>query len=129
MLWTLEKDFRFEAAHRLTNHDGQCARLHGHSWRGKIIICGTEVHTEGPKQGMVVDYGDISKLIKPILEGQLDHWYLNETLPIYPTSENIAKWLFGRWADALEREHPRRSYYIEAVQIEETCTARCTYSE
>lgn len=26
-MWTLQKDFRFEAAHKLPHHDGKCARL------------------------------------------------------------------------------------------------------
>ena len=51
-MFRLEKEFSFEASHQLPLHDGKCARLHGHSWKGRIIIEGEELATTGPKSGM-----------------------------------------------------------------------------
>lgn len=120
-LWLLHKEFRFEAAHMLPLHDGKCKRLHGHSWKGTIIVSGTKLQNEGPKSGMVLDYGDIKAALDPIVEQMLDHHYLNMTLPLdNPTSEEIARWLFY----LLKTKLP-----MYGVIIEETCTARCVFME
>jgi 6-pyruvoyltetrahydropterin/6-carboxytetrahydropterin synthase len=117
--WTLAKTFTFEASHRLPLHDGPCARLHGHSWRGRLIIQGTTLQARGPQTAMLRDYGDLSQAITGLLL-QLDHQHLNDTLDLeHPTSEVIAAWIYDRvkpWLDELI-----------AVEIEETCTAWCRY--
>ncbi len=118
--WTLEKRFRFEAAHRLPKHDGKCARLHGHSWVLTVQVGAGSLTRSGPKSGMVVDYGDISKVVKPLVDAHLDHWFLNESTQLEdPTSERIAAWVFGRLREKLPG--------LEAVVVEETCTSKATY--
>lgn len=120
-LWRLEKSFTFEASHRLYHHDGKCARLHGHSWKGIIVCEGRNLQTYLPKSGMLMDYGDMSAAIKPLIEGYLDHYHLNDSLEmVSPTSEEIARWIFNRLKDVL----PLLTWVI----IEETCTSRCSYS-
>jgi len=122
MKYTLRKKFKFEAAHKLPNHDGKCRQLHGHSWVGWVEVCGWELKDEGPKQGMICDYGDIKKLLKPIVEDYLDHHYLNDTLPMNsPTSEEVARWVF--------RQLRGKIVGLVAVEIEETCTSSCRYEE
>lgn len=119
-LWRLSKKFTFEASHQLMHHDGKCARLHGHSWNGEIIVEGNALVDAGPKQNMVVDYADLKAPLKPIIENQLDHWHLNDTLKTdMPTSEFVAEWLFHKLVDKLPN--------LVAVVIEETCTSRCEY--
>ncbi len=48
--WTIYKEFRFEAAHRLPYHQGKCCRLHGHSWVGRVYITRDHLDETGPKQ-------------------------------------------------------------------------------
>lgn len=119
--WLLYKEFRFEAAHRLPHHDGKCQRLHGHSWVGRVYVTGQELQTQGAKQGMVMDYGEMKKYLQPLLEDYLDHHYLNETTGLEsPTSEAIARWVFDRLdAAGLEGLH--------SVEIRETCTSSARY--
>lgn len=121
--WTLMKEFRFEASHQLTNHDGACARLHGHSYVGRVFIRGDALIQSGPKAGMVIDYGDISSAIKKITEGYLDHYHLNNTLddPLPPTAEVISRWVYER----LDLVLPG----LVAVEIDETATSSCRYGE
>ncbi len=128
--WTLEKEFRFEASHQLTHHDGKCARLHGHSWVGRIAVSGNVLKASGPKRGMLWDYADLSAVMKPIVEQYLDHWHLNETLMHdSPTSEIIASWLWSRVTfDLLGLGMPPEMVKSLTVTIEETCTSRCTHS-
>lgn len=121
-MYTLTKEIRFEAAHRLPAHDGQCARLHGHSFKARIILQGERLKQSGPKEGMLLDFKTVSEAVKPILEEKLDHHYLNETLPINnPTSENIAKWLYGELKGKLPLLH--------AIEVDETCTCSCRYEK
>ncbi|MCA9439143.1 MAG: 6-carboxytetrahydropterin synthase QueD, partial [Candidatus Omnitrophica bacterium] len=105
------------AAHLLPNvpPDHKCARLHGHSFH-------VEIHVTGPVDphvGWVMDFGDIKKAFKPILN-RLDHYYLNEIEGLEnPTSENVARWI---WRE-LKPELPA----LSAVTIRETCTSGCVY--
>lgn len=119
-MYRLEKDFRFEAAHRLPQHDGKCARLHGHSWRGTLMLEDTLLQVGGPKDGMLVDFGDVSAALAPVLDAVLDHHDLNVTTGLSsPTSENLAAYLFFTLKPALPM--------LVAVRIEETCTSRCEF--
>lgn len=111
------KEFTFEAAHRLPNlpPTHKCARLHGHSFR-------VELHVGGPvdgELGWVVDFGEIKRVFRPVLE-QLDHRYLNELEGLEnPTSEVLAAWIWER----VEPELPR----LAKVVVRETCTTGCVY--
>lgn len=113
----LEKDFRFEAAHFLPNLPSghKCRRMHGHSFRGQIAVRG-EVD---PLTGWLIDFGDLKRVIAPLVE-LLDHNLLNEIDGLgNPTSENLAIWIWNR----LRPELPM----LVRVTIEETCTSRCHY--
>jgi 6-pyruvoyltetrahydropterin/6-carboxytetrahydropterin synthase len=111
------KEFTFEAAHRLPNvpQDHKCARLHGHSYR-------VAVHVEGAtdeKAGWVMDFADISRVMKPVL-AQLDHYYLNEVDGLEnPTSEVVARWIWERVSRTLPG--------VSQVVVRETCTSGCAY--
>lgn len=119
-MWTLTKTFRFEAAHKLPHHDGKCARLHGHSWVGEVEVRGAQLHRGGAEAGMVMDYGTIAGILRPIVDGYLDHFYLNDKLSLdNPTSEEVARWVYDRVKAYLPE--------LTAVTIHETCTARCRY--
>ena len=117
-MFILRKQFRFQASHKLPGHDGKCARLHGHSWIGYIEIQGEELIEGGAKAGMLLDYGDIGAVVKPIVDDYLDHWHLNDSTGLEnPTSEEIARWMFEKLAVLSPI----------AIIIEETCTSRCEY--
>jgi 6-pyruvoyltetrahydropterin/6-carboxytetrahydropterin synthase len=121
--WVIYKEFRFEAAHRLPNYDGKCNRLHGHSWVGRVYVKGDRTIEHGSQQGMLIDYAKISDYIQPLLDGYLDHYYLNETMGLEnPTSELISKWIF-------EKLEAAKLPGLYAVEIRETCTSGCTYKK
>jgi 6-pyruvoyltetrahydropterin/6-carboxytetrahydropterin synthase len=122
--WVLEKEFTFEASHQLMHHDGKCARLHGHSWKMTVRLHGTSLVSDGPKRGMLFDYADISKVVKPFVDSALDHYHLNDTLNTEaPTSEYVAMVIYG-WLKATIL-----SSHLHSVTVNETCTSSCTYSE
>lgn len=101
MDYTVCKEFTFQAAHYLPEHDGKCRELHGHSYRVAVTVAGPVIE-KGAKHGMVIDFGDLSAIWKEHLEPLLDHRFLNETLPVpVTTAEHIAGWLLLRFRDEL----------------------------
>lgn len=119
-MWTLTKTFPFEASHQLPQHDGKCANLHGHSYLLTVEVQGTTLQQEGPKTGMVVDYGDISAVVQPLLKAYLDHHDLNTSLPLpTTTAEAIAAWVYQQLQPALPG--------LVAVSIAETASTGCRY--
>jgi len=111
------KSFRFEAAHYLPNlpESHKCRRLHGHSFQ-------FDVHVEGPVDdhlGWVMDFGEVSRVVKPVVE-RLDHYLLNDIEGLEnPTSEVIAVWIYDRLKPNLP--------LLSRIVVHETCTSRCEY--
>ena len=70
----ITKQFSFEMAHALRNYDGLCRNIHGHSYKMDITLAGQPLHDEtSPKNGMVMDFGDLKKLINEEINSLLDH--------------------------------------------------------
>ena len=93
MKTTITKQFRFEAAHSLPNHDGKCKNVHGHSYVLEVTISG-EKHISGPKEGMILDFKDISDIVEEKIIKNWDHQFLNDILPFVTTAENLAEECF-----------------------------------
>lgn len=113
----LSKDFRFEAAHYLPNvaEGHKCRRMHGHSFRGEIVVRGPV----DERVGWLIDFADLKRAVDPLV-ARLDHYLLNEIEGLEnPTSEQIAIWFFERLAPSIPQ--------LYCVVIEETCTTRCRY--
>ena len=70
----LTKEFSFEAAHALGGYDGPCREIHGHSYRLFVTIKG-EPSTDpmNPKQGMVMDFGVLKKIVNEEIISRFDH--------------------------------------------------------
>jgi len=68
------KEFNFEIAHALWNYDGPCANIHGHSYRMFVTIVGEPINDESnPKNGMVIDFGDLKKVVNEQVVNPMDH--------------------------------------------------------
>lgn len=88
------KDFQFEAAHFLPSAAPGTpnARIHGHSFRARIIIDGEP----GDATGYVVHFDELTREIADARDA-LDHRLLNEVEGLAaPTLERIAIWLWAR---------------------------------
>jgi 6-pyruvoyltetrahydropterin/6-carboxytetrahydropterin synthase len=70
----ITKEFSFEAAHALKDYDGPCKNIHGHSYQLSVTILGEPKSGTGdPKNGMVMDFGDLKKIIKKNVIDIFDH--------------------------------------------------------
>ncbi|MDR1671188.1 MAG: 6-carboxytetrahydropterin synthase [Alistipes sp.] len=73
----ITKEFSFEMAHALEDHDGACSRIHGHSYRLWVTVGGTPLaDSASPKQGMVVDFGDLKRIVGEAIISRFDHAFV-----------------------------------------------------
>ena len=73
----LTKEFSFEAAHSLEGYDGACREIHGHSYRLFVTVKGAPSTDEyDPKQGMVMDFGLLKRIVNEQIISQLDHSFI-----------------------------------------------------
>jgi 6-pyruvoyltetrahydropterin/6-carboxytetrahydropterin synthase len=78
------KQFGFEMSHALLNYDGLCRNIHGHSYKLQITVSGEPINQSGnPKDGMVIDFSLLKKIIQEQIVRHLDHsLMINENAPI-----------------------------------------------
>jgi 6-pyruvoyltetrahydropterin/6-carboxytetrahydropterin synthase len=70
----ITKEFSFEMAHALMGYDGPCRNVHGHSYGLKVTITGTPINEpNNPKLGMVMDFGDLKKIVRETVVDVFDH--------------------------------------------------------
>lgn len=134
----ISKEFSFEAAHTLYGYDGLCKHVHGHSYKLLVSVIGYPIAEEQhPKLGMVMDFGELKKIVNTLIIDKLDHsWIVNErdpqvhnlpkhtmfdrviVVPYQPTSENM----LIDFADILKAALPT---YVELkyILLKETATS------
>ncbi len=108
------KDFKFDAAHNLINYHGKCEKLHGHTYKLRVILEG-----QPDSEGMIMDFVELSGLVKEKIISRLDHSYLNDIIT-QPSAENIALWV---WAE-LEKFLTRDNCKLYEIHIWETADSR-----
>lgn len=105
------KMFTFDMAHALNGYDGPCRNIHGHTYSLFVSIKGkVKNDIEDPKNGMVMDFGFLKKIVKEEIISEFDHALVLEDsmayseglrtqlkqqfdkviyLPLQPTCENL----------------------------------------
>jgi len=132
------KEFGFEMAHVLCNYDGPCRNVHGHSYKLFVTIAGNPVDDpDNPKNGMVMDFTDMKRIIKNEIINVFDHSLVistrfdREKLDIFssmfgnvvvveyqPTCENLV----SDFANRLGRKLPE-SIVLHSIKLYETATS------
>ncbi|MHA7056756.1 6-pyruvoyl trahydropterin synthase family protein [Aquimarina sp. M1] len=70
----ITKQFSFETGHALYGYDGKCKNVHGHSYKLSVTVIGSPItDTTHVKLGMVIDFGDLKKIVKEDIEDVFDH--------------------------------------------------------
>ena len=109
----------FAASHFLRHYEGKCKNLHGHTWKVEVVIQADNLD----KTGMVVDFVDVKKKLKSVLE-PLDHAHLNDLAYFQdsnPTTENLAKYIF----ESFSKEY--RQLKVTKVIVWESDTSSIVY--
>ena len=134
-MYTIEKKFRFEAAHRLiAPYQGKCNSVHGHSFRITVSMSAPILD----ESDMVIDFS----ALKPVgdwIKAHLDHativadrdselreWLSTNQQKQFvvagnPTSERLAQVVYARAA--------AMGFKLDRVQVSETCTACASFTE
>ena len=70
----ITKQFSFETGHALYGYDGKCKNVHGHSYKLSVTVIGKPItDTSNVKYGMVIDFGDLKKIVKQEIVDVFDH--------------------------------------------------------
>ncbi len=68
------KEFSFEMSHVLSDYDGPCRNIHGHSYRLFVTVAGTPLNDPGnPKNGMVIDFNELKQIVNDEIINIFDH--------------------------------------------------------
>jgi 6-pyruvoyltetrahydropterin/6-carboxytetrahydropterin synthase len=123
----LVRRVRFAAAHRYRRPEwsdeknvevfGLCARpnFHGHTYTCAVTIEGSI----DPMTGMVIDLGELDRILEAEVVSRFDHRNINLDVPefaeggLIPTGENLARFIFDRVQGALG------AVRVRSVQIDE----------
>jgi 6-pyruvoyltetrahydropterin/6-carboxytetrahydropterin synthase len=132
------KRFHFEMAHTLFQYDGLCQNIHGHSYNLEVTLIGEPLNQPGhPKDGMVLDFGDIKKIVREHIVDRFDHALMvNQLVPseqirlleqtthriiivdFQPTSENIVAYIAR-----ILQQHLPFGVSLFSIRLYETVTA------
>ena len=105
---TVTKSIKFDAAHVLTNHQGLCKNLHGHTYRVEVSV------TQPPEStaDMVIDFKDLKQICEETTIARFDYAFIYDctsageseiaavvtkhgmravALPFRSTAENLAR--------------------------------------
>ncbi|GAB5565285.1 MAG: 6-carboxytetrahydropterin synthase [Winogradskyella sp.] len=87
----ITKQFSFEAGHALHGYDGKCKNLHGHSYHLDVTVIGEPItDTSNVKCGMVIDFGDLKKIVKDEIVDSFDHSMIfNKNTPHLELAEEL----------------------------------------
>lgn len=108
---TVTKTVKFDAAHVLTNHQGLCKNLHGHTYRVDISVS----QRECDESDMVIDFKDLKSIAGEVICERFDHAFIYNTdsvgereiaavvekngmrtvaIPFRSTAENLARMFY-----------------------------------
>jgi len=142
---TVTKEFAFDMAHMLAEHDGLCKNIHGHTYKLLITLSrGSGLIDDGPAEGMIMDFKQLKELVgekivapfdhalmvnvnsKSLLEQKLYDLFRNhaDLQKVYwvdyrPTAENMADHIFEKAGFLLRRF----GVNVERVRLYETPTS------
>ncbi|MBS9774856.1 MAG: 6-carboxytetrahydropterin synthase [Tenacibaculum sp.] len=87
----ITKKFTFETGHALYGYDGKCKNIHGHSYRLLVTVIGKPISdSSNVKNGMVMDFGDLKKIVKDEIVDVFDHaTVLNKNTPHLQLAEEL----------------------------------------
>lgn len=117
-LLTLHTEVVIDSSHQLRGYDGNCSRLHGHTWFIEVWIKGDPKFKD--EVGILFDFGNVKKI-----KDQFDHQFLNDIAPfdkINSTAENLVEHFYNELKE-------NRSELFFKVRVYETKVGKETWCE
>lgn len=140
MMYFLKIEHSFDSAHFLNGYQGKCGNIHGHRWKVEVEIKSEKLQEEGMFSGMIVDFSDLKRDVKCIID-YYDHALIIEKksmkkktleclkedgfklieVDFRPTAENFAYHFFKCIED--------KGYKVHRITVYETPNNSATYQE
>ncbi|MCB2314026.1 6-carboxytetrahydropterin synthase QueD [Clostridium tagluense] len=139
-MYILKAEHSFDSAHFLSGYVGKCSNIHGHRWKVEVYVQSETLLKGGQLDGMVIDFGDLKKDVKAMVdcydhalivqEGSMRFETLNcikqdgfnvIVVDFRPTAENFAGFFFKLMKDI--------GYNVKRTTVYETPTNSATYEE
>jgi len=151
-MYTVTKEIKFDAAHRLMNYQGLCNNIHGHTYKVLVALESESalLNGAGVNTGMVLDFGELKKVISNVIN-EYDHaLILNDNdrelikllkpmeklkivkFPGEPTAENMASFFFHAIIgelSKLEKDKKETKFVLKKVTVYETETSFAEFSQ
>ncbi len=145
----ITKKIEIDMGHRVPMHQSKCKNLHGHRWVFEVGVDDKIITTKGaPNEGMVIDFGDLKKIMIEEIDKELDHGFMmcekddmsnifrdlrvtyNQKIifvSFIPTSENVSKYIFKKLFYRLKKVNIKLCH----IKVWETpnSTAICTIKD
>lgn len=132
-MYRLKVEQSFDSAHFLAGYEGKCSNIHGHRWKVEVEVQSTTLIDGGQLDGMVVDFGDLKRDVREMVDAY-DHGLIIQEgtmrmetlrnlmedgfkiiqLGFRPTAERLAGFFYGRMKD--------KGYDVKRVTVYETPT-------
>lgn len=133
---TVTKTVKFDAAHVLTDHQGLCRNLHGHTYRVDVAVA------QAGDGDMVIDFKELKGVLAEVILDRFDHSFIYNTgsvgeseiaavvekhgmrtvaIPFRSTVENLAKTFYN--------ELKTRVPGLSSVKVWETADNSAEYRE
>ena len=139
-MYILKAEHSFDSSHFLSGYDGKCSNIHGHRWKVEVDVQAENLIKGGQLDGMVIDFGDLKKDVKDMVdfydhvliiqEGSMRVATLNcikedgfkvIEVDFRPTAENFAEFFFKIMKD--------KGYNVKRTTVYETPTNSAAYEE
>lgn len=131
----ITKEFTFEMAHALSEHNGKCSNIHGHSYQLAVTVKGKPCSKpDDPESGMVMDFARLKQIVKEEIIEPLDHAFVVSRydrrftglsgkikvveVPYHPTCENMIIDFASRLS-----KHITGTCRLEKLMLRETGTS------
>lgn len=147
---SISKEIEIDYGHRVPNHSSKCRNFHGHRGKIRLWLKGEMVVEKGnSSEGMLLDFGDVKRLMMEKLDTPLDHGFImyegdpqlklfskiceSEKLklvkvPFIPTAENLAKYCFEIMKHPIRKIYKHRLIPIK-LEFWETPSSVAIYEE
>lgn len=102
------------AAHAIKDHWSECKNIHGHNWEVFVTVAGSNLD----KEGILVDFGWLKRIIRDKVFNELDHSIINDKIHVDNAStEVVAEWIYNQLVQIIT---PDLSVRITKVRVVET---------
>ena len=140
------KGAAFDCAHMLSDHDGLCKNLHGHTYKVQVTVEGERI-LGGPSCDMVIDFKHLKEAMQQVIMKDFDHalivsddsfrgfaeeellnWAVTHQeryfiMPARTTAENMAQYFCISIRDYLTTQLGLTNLHSVSVRVYETPTS------